>query len=234
MGTAICDSRIPKKALENLKKYCGRIILLPPFDALAKPVSAHPDMLLFPIKETRTILTHKRYAEILTPLLIESEYSVLQIPEDAESVYPRDILLNAARVGSKLFCKASHTSTLLLSTMEELKVEPINVNQGYAKCSTLIIDEGAIVTSDSSIADGAEAQGIEVLRVSKEGVALDGYNCGFIGGASGSDSKRIFFCGNIYSHPDGQKRTDFCRKHGKEPISLSEEALYDVGSIFMI
>ena len=164
----------------------------------------------------------------------ELGYSVKTIGEYAVEKYPFDILLNAARVGDKLFCKAPYTSKSLLCAMKEIDVFPIDVKQGYAKCSTLIISENAIVTADASIARTAEKNGIKVLLISEKGVVLNGYEYGFIGGASGNDGEHIFFCGDLMSHPCGKEIESFCRENGKEPISLSNDPLYDVGTIFFI
>ena len=60
----------------------------------------------------------------------------------------------------------------------------------------------------------AEKKGIDVLAVSPAGVRLDGYNCGFIGGATGADKENVYFCGNVDLHPDGERIKAFCEKHG--------------------
>ena len=63
---------------------------------------------------------------------------------------------------------------------------------------------------------------------------LDGYDTGFIGGASGADDDAVYFCGDVSHHPDADAIKAFCQKHGKECVSLSDEELTDVGTLFFI
>jgi hypothetical protein len=73
-----------------------------------------------------------------------------------------------------------------------------------------------------------------VLLISEGGIELCGYSHGFIGGAGGVTLDTAYFCGDIFSHPDGEKIKNFCHKHKKECISLSKEPLFDVGTLFFI
>ncbi|MBE6538484.1 MAG: hypothetical protein E7671_03360 [Ruminococcaceae bacterium] len=232
--TAVCDSRIPSEALTTLEKYCDRVILLPPFEALDVPVSAHPDMLIFPCPELSVILTHKNYKSTVEKLFGGTEMTIEEIDEAVSSKYPSDILLNAAPIGKYLFGRLPYLSRKLLSLSDKLGFERIDTLQGYARCSVCIVADDAIITADPSIAPLAKKCGIDVLEILSGGIALDGYNCGFIGGASGNDGEHVFFCGDILSHPDGEKIKEFCIHHGKTPVSLSSSPLYDVGTIFFI
>jgi hypothetical protein len=234
MKTAICDSRMPRSALSELENYCDRILLLPPFSALPEPVSAHPDMLIFPCVKEKIIFTHGEYASVSENLFKETGYGIITISERAGEKYPSDILLNAARIGNVLLGKLSHISSSVISYAEKERLTLVNTKQGYARCSVCSVSESAIITSDRSIARAVRAVGIDVLEVSQGGVDLSGYGCGFIGGASGTDSENVFFCGNVEAHPDGVMIKDFCLKHGKRAISLSSDRLYDVGTIFFI
>lgn len=231
---AVCDSRTPKEALAALEKYCSGIILLPPFEALDPPVSAHSDMLIFPCPERSLILTHGDYLPTAEKLFSTTEIEIRAISEKAGRKYPSDILLNAAPIGKYLFGRISHLSRELIELSDELGLEKVDVAQGYARCSVCKVTDSAIITADASIARAAMKRDIDVLEISAGGIALDGYGYGFIGGASGNDGDNVFFCGDVMMHRDGARITEFCRKHGKEPVSLSNEPLYDIGTIFFI
>jgi hypothetical protein len=97
-----------------------------------------------------------------------------------------------------------------------------------------VVGDNAIITADPSIAKAVKEKGIDVLSVSPLGVRLDGYDYGFIGGASGTDEENVYFCGNIDLHPDSERIKAFCRKHGKNAVSLSDEPLYDYGTLIFI
>ncbi|MBQ8004690.1 MAG: hypothetical protein IJ303_00050 [Clostridia bacterium] len=234
MKTAICDSRIPTKALDNLKKVADRVVLLPPFEALDAPVSAHPDMLLFPYPAKKIIFTHKDYFSRASELLGFLGYEIIPIKEQIGAKYPFDILLNAANVGNRIFGKLSHISSSLLQLALSENMELINVNQGYARCSLCTVSNNAAITADPSIADAAKNAGINVLSICHGGVALGGYSEGFIGGASGYDGESVYFCGDIMSHTNGSEISGFCERHFTKVISLSNEPLYDIGTIFFI
>lgn len=82
-------------------------------------------------------------------------------------------------------------------------------------------------------AAAGRALGIDVLTVSEGHISLPPYNFGFIGGSCGERGGKVYFCGSINSHPDGARIKEFCEKHGKTAISLSDRELIDVGSLFL-
>lgn len=234
MKIAVCDSRIPSSAKNKLYEYCDRIILLPPFSALSEPVSAHPDMLIFPAVSERIIFTHGAYMDECEKALCETGYEIVPISERAAESYPDDILLNAAQIGNYIFGKRANISSSVISYAEKNGLNIVDIKQGYAKCSICKVTENVIISADPSVLKVAERLNIDALKISEDGVDLRGYDKGFIGGASGNDGKNIFFCGDIRKHPDGEKIIEFCNLHGKNAVSLSEEKLYDVGTIFFI
>ncbi len=234
MKTAICDSRIPLSAKNKLYDYCDRIVLLPPFFALSEPVSAHPDMLIFPIVDEKVIFTHSHYLKECEKAFHGAGFEIIPISEKVSEKYPNDILLNAAQIGNYIFGKKANISASIISYAEKNGLDMVDIKQGYAKCSICTVSENAIISSDTSVFKAAEGLNIEVLKINESGVSLKGYDRGFIGGASGNDGKNVFFCGDINNHPDGEKIIKFCNLHSKNAVSLSDEALYDVGTIFFI
>lgn len=232
-NTVIIDQRMPEKCKSELVRLGFAAIEMPLFSKLSPPVSGHPDMLMF---FGDKLYCHKKYYETAAKSLEKAALcSGLEISvsdEEHSEKYPNDILFNAAEVGSCLFCNKAYTSALLLEYAKKRGLTLVNVRQGYAKCSVCIVSSNAAITSDRSIAVAMEKQGVDVLFISPGGIRLDGMNYGFIGGASGADAENVFFCGAISSHPDGEKIDRFCREHQKTPISLSNEPLYDVGTIF--
>ena len=234
MRYVITDNRIDKKCERGLLERGFELIKMPAFSALQEPVAAHPDMLLFIGKGK--IVCHKDYFTIakneLSHIAEITGAGLVLTKDTLRAEYPYDVAFNAAAVGDMLICRRDAVSP----TVAELYTEDniINVKQGYAKCSTLVVSNGAIVTADPSIARAASEKGIDVLSVSPAGVSLEGYGCGFIGGASGTDEEKVCFCGNVDLHPDGERIKEFCRKHGKSAVSLSDGPLYDYGTLMFI
>ena len=210
------------------------VIKMPCFPALQAPVSAHPDMLFF-LSRGR-LVCHRDYFVTagyeIERIAERTGAKVVLSDEDIGEEYPRDVLFNAAAIGDMLICRRDAVSSRVAELYSEDKI--INVKQGYAKCSVCVVSDSSIITSDRSIAKAAEKQGIDVLLISQSGVSLDGYDRGFIGGASGTDGEKVYFCGSLELHPSGEAIKEFCRERGREAVSLSDEPIYDYGTLIFI
>ena len=154
------------------------------------------------------------------------------IPEKLGKEYPSDVLLNCAVTGRNLICNVDTVSPTVLKYLKDKGFSIISVKQGYTKCSVLPVSYNAIITDDPSIAKACVNAGIDVLSVSKGSVTLQGFDYGFIGGASGKISRdTIAFCGNIDTHTDAAKIKEFLNKYSMKYLSLDDNKLYDIGSI---
>ena len=229
----ISDFRLPPKAQETLEALSFSVIKLPPFERLASPVASHPDMLLF---FGDKIICHRDYYAANTHLMNKiSQLSSLPLSlsdEEIDSRYPNDVLFNALPLGKYVFCKESSVSRLIKAYVERKALTAVNTRQGYARCSVCKISEGAVISSDASLLAAIAEKGIDTLCISEGGVRLEPYDHGFIGGASGAFGDDVFFCGSIELHPDAERIKDFCKKHKKNAVSLSDEELFDVGTLF--
>ena len=233
---AIVDCRISDASLKALKDLGLDTYLVPPSPSLQAAVASHTDMLMF-IGFGR-LFCHSSYyennKEILDNLAKIGSLTLSVSNEKWSQDYPNDVLFNACIVGNKLICNKKTVSSNILSAASEHGYEIINVNQGYTKCSICPVSENAIITADKCIATTCEENGMDVLLISEGHISLPPYNFGFIGGTSGVCGDSVYFCGSLASHPDGDKITNFCIKHGKKAVSLSKGVLEDVGSIFFI
>lgn len=233
--TAVVDIRISARVEAALTARGYRVCKLPPHPELPRPVASHPDMLVFFAQDavfcTRSYLAVANHE--LNILSQAAQRPLCVLDGYVGGVYPRDVLLNAAPVGGCLLCLAQHTADEIVS-----RYRPIHVRQGYAKCSTVPVGENAIVTADPSIARAARENDLDVLSVRQGYVRLDGYSTGFLGGASSfspyGDRREILFCGALSSHPDHGDIATFFRERGYEAVSLSDEPLTDVGTVFLI
>ena len=235
MKKVVVDSRIPRPCAEQLSRLGYGLVSLPKFSSLQDPVSAHPDMLLF--FAGSTLLCHEDYLTVAKnelSELAECGYDVITSSEHIAEAYPHDVLFNALRIGKRIYCRADSVSNLILDFAKRHGYEVRGVKQGYSKCSVCTIGERAAITADPSLCRAMREDGMEVLLISSGGIVLDGYDTGFIGGCSGEDGDRIYFSGNIFLHPDGKRIDDFCKAHGKTAVSLSDEPLVDIGTMFFI
>ena len=113
-------------------------------------------------------------------------------------------------------------------------IDIIDTKQGYAKCSTLILNENTIITDDISIEKVAKANNLNVLKVEKECIYLDKNNYGFIGGASALIGKTVYFFGDIDSHPNSKEIIDFIKRCKLNYVSVDSNRLRDIGGIVVL
>ena len=233
---SVTDCRINKQALITLSRYGYSNIPLPPFSALQKGIAAHPDMLIFIFD--KKLLTSKAYYSVakcqIDEIIKYTGFELVALDEAPSGEYPNDVLFNAVVVGKYLIANMKTVSKKVIEITSVKGITPINVKQGYAKCSVCKVSDNAVITSDMGIYNTLlDETDLYVLLVREGFVELSGYNYGFIGGSSGCDGKNVYFCGDLYTHPDGDKIAEFCKLHGKKAVSLSKSKLFDVGTIFL-
>lgn len=227
------DCRISQTSLYKLSTAGYKIIMIPENSLLDKQVSAHPDMHI--AKVNNKVFVDSAVNDLFT-FIGETVKLDREVPSDTKILkYPNDIGFNCACVGNNLICNIKYTHKSIINYAKDCSMNVINVNQGYAKCSVCVVSDNAIITEDESVAQSAAKNFIDVLKIEKGHVILSGYDYGFIGGCCGLiENDTLAFNGNLKSHPEYKKIISFCENHGVNTVSLSEEALYDVGTIYRI
>ncbi len=231
----VCDYRTPAGVLDSLKKEF-EVVHLPPDTSLPAPVCGHSDLLIFRLGDH--LIARKGYYRAAKREIdgICERAGLELILSDAETgdQYPNDCGLCAAVSGKHILCRSSSADSEILRLAESLGYTVFNVPQGYTKCSCVILADGAIITADRGIAAVTLRNGVDTLLISEGYVDLPGYSYGFIGGATGLWGDKLYFCGDLKTHPDHEAIVDFARKHNTECISLGDGRLYDVGSLIFI
>ena len=126
-----------------------------------------------------------------------------------------------------------YTAPEILSEAKAQGLELINVRQGYTKCSCAVVDVRSIITADKGIITALIGKNVEVLEIEAGHVLLDGFEYGFIGGASGRVQDCMMFNGDLSSHPDGERIRDFIKSRGIDIFEVKNRPLYDIGTIFV-
>lgn len=160
--------------------------------------------------------------------------NVIEISKNIDKNYPNNVMLNCVVLNDKLICntKTIADEVLQMAIKDNLKI--INVNQGYTKCSTCIVNENAIITSDKSIYKSCKNE-MDVLLIRQGYIELTGTDYGFIGGSSFKYNRNtLVFSGNIELHPDYESIKSFAENHNVELLSLTENTMIDIGSIIPI
>ena len=227
----IVDCRLSGDCRRFLTEHGLKIIDMPASRRLAQPINAHPDMSLLNIGDKWFVS-----GEVNESFIFLKNREVTDREVGSEILeYPMDIALNSAVVGKNMICRKKYTDKKVICYAESRGYKIIDVKQGYAKCSTCIVNENSVITEDKSVADGCIKNGIDVLLLKTRAVKLNGYDYGFIGGCSGKVSdKTLLFSGCVEMHPEYSDILKFCADRGVEPVSMSKETLYDVGSIIAV
>ncbi len=231
MKTVIVDFRIHNEEKAHLISLGYNLILCPPSKHLYEAVCGHPDMLMHIAQNC--ILVHKDMDKEFIQDLASLNYSVHKSNDSLQSKYPYNICLNSLSLGNLFVHSINFTDTNLLSLLKDKKI--INVKQGYTKCSTCIVTNNAVITSDTSIAKALTLEKIDVLLIPPGDIILPGLNYGFIGGATGLiENNLLAFYGHLDHYLYGKEVLAFLKKHRVEPVFLRNGKLIDRGSIFRI
>ena len=194
----------------ELERHGYNIIPTKKIETFLKPEQRHADMQILPIKDR--------------------VFTLDTCVDPIGKNYPENVRLNCLYIGGGLYGRISAADASVLDFCAKEGIECVDVKQGYTRCSALALNDHAVITSDSSIQKALESGGAEVLRIKEGHIRLDGYDYGFIGGASFADDNTVFFFGNAKKHPDFEKIKAFCDKyHSEIEILCREEPLTDIG-----
>lgn len=233
----IIGENAEEKIRTAIAKLGFDIVILSSEERLAYPISSHADMLICVIGSY--FFCDKNYYSKNKNLFDKIEsfgYSPILCDIEYKKTYPFDIQLNQAIVGNYIIGKKDACAKEILNFASNNEYTYISVKQGYAKCSSLILNEKAIVCADDRISSSALTLGIDVLKIenSSENIVLNGYNYGFIGGASAVYNNTVFFFGDVSKHKNYESISAFCEKHGFNIKSLADSPLTDVGGAFFL
>lgn len=226
----IVDNTVNSEILNVFKEQNINVFKSKNIDFLYNPVNTHPDMQIHFIDD-RTSVCAPCVFDYYKNILPKS-VNLIKGSQDMGRTYPHDCAYNVARMGKKVIGNLSYVDSKIIELYQNLGFWFIDVKQGYTKCNLCIIDENSVITEDEGLFKTLRENGVDVLKISEGFVSLEGFKNGFIGGASGFlHPKCIAFFGNINTHPDYLKIEDFITKKGLKIINLSNDNLFDLGSI---
>lgn len=190
-------------------------------------VKSHADMAIVHIGGNK-VVAYKEQRELISVLRNEG-FDVIDSAEKIEGKYPVDVKLNVALFANKAIGSFRYTDVALIQQIENF--QKFNVNQGYAKCSVLPVNDSAIITDDESIYKALKNT-VDTLLISKGDITLVGHDYGFIGGASCKISNdEILFFGDLGIHRDADRILSFLKKHNHKAIFFENQPLFDIGGI---
>lgn len=203
----IVSYKADKEFFDMLEKLELEYIITKKLKTLQKPVDDHPDMVIHPISKNKLIVEKTLY-DYYKKILGE-EICLIKSEDKLKEKYPDDILLNVSRVDDMFFHKKDFIDKKLRQELIDLGLKEIFVNQGYSRCSTMVIGENIVITQDYKLHKTYIKNNIKSYLIPFGGISLPGYDTGFIGGSCGMiNSKELIFYGDIdrYIHGDILKR----------------------------
>lgn len=215
-------SSVSQKQKQTLTKLNIPFSVLADEPSLPAPLASHPDMRAITVGGKT--FSAGESAKML---------GCTDTGEAFGKAYPCDALFNGFVLGNRLVCNPKSFSGMVLRYAEAIGMEILPVRQGYAKCSTLLLDETHAVTADQGIAKTL-APFCGVLTVREGGVLLLPYAYGFLGGASFTLGNTVYFFGNLQTHPDAEAIYTYMKENGFTAVSLSDEPLTDCGGALWI
>lgn len=190
----------------------------------------HTDMQCLRIRDTFFVL---KEAVNLQNKLRSIGLQVITTEEDIAAEYPKNVLLNAVYMNEALYCKVDSIADIVKNYCKEHRIKLINVNQGYTKCSTAILNE-CFITADKGIYKAMTENGEEGVLIESGDIELKGVDYGFIGGSSFYDNSTAYFSGDIKQHRSYNKINELLKKKSIRIKSLTDNRIYDIGGFIVI
>lgn len=195
-------------------------------------IADHPDLQIHPINHETFVAARDCY-DYYVQALEKYDKKVLLGGEILGYDYPKDCLYNVARLDNYFIYNSKAIDKVLNRYLLCDGQSPIEVKQGYAKCMCICFDN-FIITNDRGIQRKLIENGLESYLVSEEGIGLDGFSSGFLGGSCGIiDNMKLLFTGDIRKLKEYNKLMDIC-SHKDIDIIYPDADLVDLGSIIPI
>jgi hypothetical protein len=230
MKLLFIDEKMPAEAVEKLAKY-GEPVKFSTTGLTYDPISGHPDIFFTKVGNRLIVAPNlpKKYKQLLNSKNIDFTEGVLPVGRK----YPESSRYNVVAVKNFLFHNFRYTDSSITDAAGDRNL--VHINQGYARCGLIPLDDKHFITSDKGIAKVLDhLPGIKTLLVNPEDILLEGHRHGFIGGTAGVDGKRLILAGSLDHFNDGKKIREFIKPLGTEIIELYNGPLFDGGSIFVI
>lgn len=213
-----------------IQKMGHKVISSDTVDIFPEPEQRHADMQVLPIKNDVFILQECNGLKCKL-----KKYNPIICRKSAGKRYPENVILNFLYFKNCLFGKKNAIDNSVKEYCVNNNIKIVNVNQGYCRCSSLVVSNNAVITADKSIETALKSKEADVLRISEGHIRLKGFDYGFIGGASAEIDNTIYFFGNIKNHPDYKIIKEFIYMHNKKIRILCQEMpLTDIGGLVKI
>lgn len=222
---------------KKLSEFDIDIIPVPDNPKVDRRLSGHVDLSALHVGGNRIILASYLKGSALGETLSAYGLNIIYAEEEQKAEYPFDCRLNVCLIGRRTFCGDFLKESAFVNYFTSAGIDRTVYysRQGYVKCSICVVDENSFITADKGLFHLGKSCGMNVLLIRPFGIVLDGFDYGFIGGASCKLSRDILaFTGHLNDHPDKGSILDFLSLHNIEAVYLSDMPAFDIGSAIPI
>lgn len=221
------DKRSSEKAKKKLSEF-GEVTVFETNGIVENYLNGHPDLFLCQTPSDLIVAPNlpDQYFNILNRNKIKYKTGSKKITRD----YPDCAAYNSV-VTEKFRIHKTTCSDELIKNLAQIS---INVNQGMTRCSLLSLDSQNYITSDKGIEKVLITNNLNVCYVEPYDILLSGKPYGQIGGTAGVCNQTFFFNGSLKKFSEGNKIKSFIENLGMKIIELSDEPLFDGGSIIFV
>lgn len=231
-GALIVGERYRKTTGAALEDLGFHVIYMPDNPNVDSRVAGHADLSVLRTGESEIFLApHLKGTEFETSIR-NIGYDIIFPKITQGKEYPLDADFNIVFLGNNMLCGRKNRLADCLSATHGF--DKTAISQGYARCSTCIVSENALITADSSIESAALALGYDVLKINPGFFNLPGFDYGFIGGSSFLIDGNLYFTGSINSHEDKDSILSFLIQHNAAPVFLSSDRAEDIGTAIIL
>lgn len=233
-NTIIIAGNADSEIMDNLKRLKVNLIRTIECLEVDKSIRYHPDIVMHPINHSTLVIAPNVF-DYYKEILSNTRLKLIRGERELQAKYPDDIAYNVGRIGDIAIHNLEHTDEVLKYYLKKEGIECVNVKQGYSKCSMTLVDDQSIITADKGIYEILVNRGYSALLIKPGYIDLEYQNYGFLGGATGSFSKKVMFLsGNIDKHPDKKEILHFIQNKNIKINFLSKKNIMDLGTIFSL
>ena len=228
----IVGERYRKTSGLALEKLGFHVIYMPDNPNVDSRVAGHADLSVLRTGEREIFLAPHLKGTEFEASVRDIGYDII-FPEITQGKeYPLDADFNIVFLGNDMLCGRKNRLADCLSASRGF--DRIAISQGYARCSTCIVSENALITADSSIENAARTLGYDVLKIHPGFFRLPGFDYGFIGGSSFLLDGKLYFTGSINYHVDEDSILRFLIRHNTAPVFLNSDRAEDIGTAIVL
>ena len=230
----IINKNMPYDMIEKLKENDDLIIPTLDINCILSSVSTHPDIQIHQADNNTIFCAPEVY-----------EYYKEQIPDRIKIIcgsvglggtYPDDCAYNISVIGKYVLCNTKAADKKILDYHNSKNRVIVHTNQGYTKCNICIINQNTVITEDVGLHNtiNRNCPDINSHLIPKGEVLLEGFEFGFIGGASFTNYKTVVWFGDIKRLSYYKKIEEVLAKNNMESLCLSKSGLLDLGGIICL